>query len=176
MVPKVQVKYIGYEKLAFFDQYVALFRKRYKIRPSLQWKTNRSSYAFYGIKWCHFQWLSTTPNLVSRSQLCWTSKTSKMVHNIAVTMADQSKVVLWSIDRRHESYTLSRYPKLKRWQPYNSHTRRAEWTTDSSSNAKIKPNDITEHYYVNIISPEIGSKSRTNYKELQSKQKEKVTV
>jgi len=23
----------GYEKLAFFDQYIALFRKRYKIRP-----------------------------------------------------------------------------------------------------------------------------------------------
>ena len=29
----------GYKKLAFFDQYFALFRKRYKIRPQLQWKT-----------------------------------------------------------------------------------------------------------------------------------------
>jgi len=26
-------KYKGYEKLAFFNQYHALFRKRYKIRP-----------------------------------------------------------------------------------------------------------------------------------------------
>jgi len=29
----VQVKYKGYEKLAFLDQNLALFRKRYKIRP-----------------------------------------------------------------------------------------------------------------------------------------------
>ena len=34
-----------YEKLAFSDQYLALFRKRYKIRLQLQWKTNRISYA-----------------------------------------------------------------------------------------------------------------------------------
>jgi len=43
----VQVKYKRYEKLAFFDQYLALFRKRYKIRPWLQWKTNRNSCAIY---------------------------------------------------------------------------------------------------------------------------------
>jgi len=29
----VQVKYKGYEKLEFFDQYLALFRTLYKIRP-----------------------------------------------------------------------------------------------------------------------------------------------
>jgi len=35
----VPVKWKGYEKLTFFDQCLALFRKRYKIRPQLQWKT-----------------------------------------------------------------------------------------------------------------------------------------
>jgi len=39
----------GYEKLAFFDQYLALFRKRYKVRQSLQWKTNRNSYSVYRV-------------------------------------------------------------------------------------------------------------------------------
>jgi len=34
-----------YEKLPFFGQYLALFRKRYKIRPYLLSKTNRNSYA-----------------------------------------------------------------------------------------------------------------------------------
>ena len=29
----LQVKYKGYENMAFFDQYIALYRKRYKIRP-----------------------------------------------------------------------------------------------------------------------------------------------
>jgi len=29
----VQDKWKGYEKLAFFDQYIAVFRKQYKIRP-----------------------------------------------------------------------------------------------------------------------------------------------
>jgi len=29
----VQVKWKGFEKLAFFNQYLAIFRKRYKIRP-----------------------------------------------------------------------------------------------------------------------------------------------
>jgi len=33
-----------YEKLAFFYHFV-LFLKRWKIRPKLQWKTNRNSYA-----------------------------------------------------------------------------------------------------------------------------------
>jgi len=33
--------------LAFFDQNLALFRKRYKIHPQLQWKTNRNSYVIY---------------------------------------------------------------------------------------------------------------------------------
>jgi len=41
----MQAKYKGYEKLAFFGQYLALFRKQYKIQ--LQWKTNRNSYAIY---------------------------------------------------------------------------------------------------------------------------------
>ena len=30
-----------YKKLAFLDEYLALFGKRYKIQPYLQWKTNR---------------------------------------------------------------------------------------------------------------------------------------
>jgi len=39
----------GYEKLAFFDQYIALFPKQYKIWPWLQWKMNRKSYVMYQI-------------------------------------------------------------------------------------------------------------------------------
>jgi len=30
----------GYEKIAIFDQYLVLSRKRYKTLPELQWKTN----------------------------------------------------------------------------------------------------------------------------------------
>jgi len=33
--------------LAFFDQYIALFPKQYKIWPWLQWKMNRKSYVMY---------------------------------------------------------------------------------------------------------------------------------
>ena len=34
------------KKIAIFNQYLASSRKRYKIRPHLEWKTNRNSYAF----------------------------------------------------------------------------------------------------------------------------------
>jgi len=39
----------GYEKLAFFNKYLALLQKRcmQDIRPWLQWKTNKNSYAIY---------------------------------------------------------------------------------------------------------------------------------
>ena len=36
----VQVKWKGDEKLAFFNQHIALVRKRYMIQPSLQWKVH----------------------------------------------------------------------------------------------------------------------------------------
>jgi len=33
----------GYEKLAIFDQYLALYHKLYKTELYLQWPTNRKS-------------------------------------------------------------------------------------------------------------------------------------
>jgi len=37
----------GIKNFSFFDQYLVLFLKRYKIQPSLQSQTNRNSYAIY---------------------------------------------------------------------------------------------------------------------------------
>ena len=41
---------VGYEKIAIFDKYRALSRKRYKIGPQLLWNANKNS-----IEWRHFQ-------------------------------------------------------------------------------------------------------------------------
>ena len=38
------VKCTGYEKIAIFDQYLVLSRKRYKTEPKLLWKANRKLY------------------------------------------------------------------------------------------------------------------------------------
>jgi len=67
----------GYEKLAFFDQYLALIRKRYKIRPQLQWKTNRNSYAIYRV----VPLLVTFANLDFKVTIFWTSNNSKTVQD-----------------------------------------------------------------------------------------------
>jgi len=47
-------------KMAIFDQYFALSRKRFKIRSELPWNTNRNSYAI--CQWCianDREWLLT---------------------------------------------------------------------------------------------------------------------
>jgi len=43
----VQFNWKGYGKLALFDQCLAIFQKLYKIKPELQFKTNRKSFAIY---------------------------------------------------------------------------------------------------------------------------------
>ena len=34
------------------------------------------------IEWCHFQWLSMTPNIDSKVTIFWTSNNSEMVHDV----------------------------------------------------------------------------------------------
>jgi len=38
------------------DVVLALFRKRHKIEPYLQWNANRNAYAMQPTEWCCFQW------------------------------------------------------------------------------------------------------------------------
>ena len=51
---------VGYEEIVIFDQFLALFRKRYNTGNSNSGTSTETRTG--SIKWCHFQWPCMTPN------------------------------------------------------------------------------------------------------------------
>jgi len=80
----LQVKCKWCEKLAFFDQYLARFRKRYKYGHS--YNGRRIGTRIRSIEW----WPLMTHNLDFKVTIFWTSNNSKTVQErVIVTTADQ---------------------------------------------------------------------------------------
>ena len=80
--PNRGVECNGYEKIAIFDQYLALSQKWYKIELYLQWLTNRKSYMVWSIERRHFQrpWTILAP--LSMSHHYMMLNISQTVRNI----------------------------------------------------------------------------------------------
>jgi len=66
----------GVKKIAIFDEYLALSRKLYQIRP---WNANRNSHSIY--RRCHFQWPWVTLTQNSRARHYSTSNISDTVQD-----------------------------------------------------------------------------------------------
>jgi len=95
----------GYEKIAIFDQYLALSRKWYKTGPYLLWNANRKSYVIYRMLpfWMTLSDLESLSQIISDDALRGLLSWFRFAHHCMLLLVPWCSCWGWLLFSHHHS-------------------------------------------------------------------------